>query len=407
MSTSVTLLIFPRQRLRRAQEEVGKLSDSVMRLYELDLSGLRWAECREGVVARLKGGASPEMLVRIPSAKLECTALMVSRSRESGWSFRLCWKGTVEDAFETGQTQQTPPGPVTPEQHAARLARRFPKLDREALLACLAREEDSDAPEEFLGILAPWARQLLALDQLAPAPAAPVPDLSSPEQNAPDRSEGQRPPEPEPGIETCLPFLTAVRALRRGWSFPLSLLYVLFPNRRPRPEEIPCGNWTARELEEVLSRFCRGELDRLELDFTLQGAGNYVRRLGKTVYQPVRATLELIREKGRCMCLFLDDQDSSLYRLIADKTPYMTVDSEDLEKTVFHGQTVEAYTVFPEPSPVAIPREAAFLLARLNRRDAALSATSRMGVWSHEGAITNTPADKERHQERRKLWCMG
>ena len=74
---ALNLLLFPRQRLKRVQLEVANLSDAVMKLYSLDLSGLRWAECREGVLARLPGGASPEMLVRIPSAKLECTALLV------------------------------------------------------------------------------------------------------------------------------------------------------------------------------------------------------------------------------------------------------------------------------------------------------------------------------------------
>ena len=50
---ALNLLIFPRQRLKRVQLEVANLSDAVMKLYSLDLSGLRWAECREGVLARL------------------------------------------------------------------------------------------------------------------------------------------------------------------------------------------------------------------------------------------------------------------------------------------------------------------------------------------------------------------
>lgn len=401
MRDFLNLLVFPRQRLRRVQTEVDNLSDAVMKLYAMDLSGIYWAECREGVVARFRGSASPEMLVRIPSAKLECTALMVYLQEGGGWGSRLCWKGTVEDAFEVG-TEAAHSDPVTPAQHTARLARRFSKADREALLACLTRE----TPETFLGVLVPWASELLDSDRLAPAAAVPVPDPSSPTQNAPDRSEGQRPPEQEPCIETCLPFLTGVRALRRGWAFPLSLLYTLFPGKRPRPEDIPCGGWTARELEEILARFYCGEMDRLELDFTLPGAGTYIRRLRKTVCQPVRATLELIREKGRCMCLFLDGQDSSVHYLIADREPYMTVDSEDLEETVFHGQTVKAYTVFPAPRPSAIPREVTCLLSRIDRKDDVLSPTKRMGVWSREGAITNTPADRERHQEQRRLWCL-
>ena len=397
MGPVLNLLIFPRQRLKRVQPEVDALSDAVMRLYDMDVSETLWTEQREGAFARLTGGASPDMLARIPSAKAECTALLVCRREEGGWGYRLCWKGTVEDAFESWTE-----GPVTLEQHAARMVRRFPKLDREALLACLAQETpEEDVLERFLAAAVPWACGLAASKQLVSVSAVSVPDRSSPQENAPDRSEGQRPPEREPGLEVCLPFLTGVRALRRPPVFPLSLF------QKRAAEEIPHQGWTVQELEEVLDRFYSGQLAWLELDFSLQGEGTFVRRLGKTVYQPVRATLELIREKKRCMCLFLDDQDSYLYRLIADRTPYMEEESDQLEQTAFLGQTVDRYTVFQEPRPAAIPREVSFLLSRLDRRDSALSPTLRMGVWSGEGTITNTAADRQRHQEVREIWRLN
>lgn len=396
----MTLLIFPRQRLRRVQEQVVDLSDSVMKLYSLDLSGLRWAECREGILARLTGGASPEMLVRIPSAKLECTALLVCLQEDGSWGYKLCWKGTVEDAFEL-------PDPAAPEQHAARLTRRFPKLDREALLACLTR----DPPEErdailtgFLHAVVPWAQELFTYGKLAPS--QPLPDPSSPNRNAPDPAVGQRPPTPAPSLDNCLPLLTGVRALRAGWSFPMSLLYLFFPKKRPRPEDIPFEGWTGQELEAILSRFCQGELAHLELNFALRGEETYIRRLKKTVYQSYAATLELIREKDRCVCLFLDDQDSCLYRLIANLYDYREVDSKDLVHTTFRGQDIEGYVVFENSQVQTIFEEARYLLARLDRRDDALSPIKRNGVWSTEGSITNTPADKERHQQRREIWQL-
>lgn len=382
MSTALELLIFPRQRLRRVQAEVEDLSDAVTRLYDMDLTQVRWAERREGVLAQISGGASPEMLVRIPSAKLECTALMVYLRTDGGWGYRLCWKGTVEDAFVTG-TEEVPSGPVTPEQHAARLARRFPKLDREALLACLSRTEGGrDVLEELLGILAPWAGELLTGGQLEPAAPPPRklrPDAAPPGRNAPDAAVQSG---PEPGPEACLPRLTSVRALRRPWSFPRSLLYLLFPKKRPAPEEIPHQDWTARELEHTLERFYRGELVRLELEFTLQGAGTYVRRLKKTVYQPFRLTLELIWEGDRAMCLLLDGQDCSIHRVIADRKPYMEEDIKQLEHTTFCGQDVERYVVFQRGDLEALRRETALLLSRLDHRDAVLSPTARMGAWS-------------------------
>ena len=117
-------------------------------------------------------------------------------------------------------------------------------------------------------------------------------------------------------------------------------------------------------------------------------------------------TLELIREKGRCVCLFLDGQDAGMYRLIADRNAYMETDSKDLAHTLFHGQDIQQYVVFEEPFPEAIPREVSFLLSRLDRRDSALSPTLRMGVWSGEGTITNTAADRQRHQEVREIWRL-
>ena len=106
------------------------------------------------------------------------------------------------------------------------------------------------------------------------------------------------------------------------------------------------------------------------------------------------------------MCLLLDDQESALHRLIADRDTYMTVDSKDLEKTTFHGQTVNQYVVFPQPCPAAIRPEVDYLLARLDRRDDVLSPTRRMGVWSGEVPMTNTEAAKRQHQENRQIWCF-
>ena len=124
------------------------------------------------------------------------------------------------------------------------------------------------------------------------------------------------------------------------------------------------------------------------------------------MYQTFRLTLELIREEGRCMCLLLDDQESGIYRLIADREVYMTVDTTELERTVFHGQRVEGYVVFPEPAPETVRRELPLLLARLDRRDDVLSPTRRMGVWSGEVPMTNTEAAKRQHQENRQIWCF-
>ena len=75
MSDSFTILIYPHQRLRHLQPAVDGLADAVMRLYGQDMSALRWAERREGTLARFEGGVCPEMAARIPSAKT-CAVLI-------------------------------------------------------------------------------------------------------------------------------------------------------------------------------------------------------------------------------------------------------------------------------------------------------------------------------------------
>lgn len=402
MSGFINILICPHQRRRHLQPAVDGVSDAVMRLYGLDLAGMGWAECREGVVTRFEGGSHPEMVPRIPSGKLDCTALLLYLQEGGGWGYLLCFKGSVEDSFEAvpGST----PDAGEAERHAARLVRRF-RVDREKLLPWLTGEaaEGAQLLEGFLGVLAPWAWEALASDRLSPAPAAPVPDLSSPEENAPDLEAGQRPPEREPGPETCLPFLTGGRVLRRGWPFPLSLLYLLLSKKRPAPETVSPEGWTLRELEGALDQFCAGKLARLELAFSLNGTGTYIRRLQKTVYHPFRLTLVLLRERRRYMCLLLDDQQPTVYYLVADRDTYRNVDIKDLKKALFHGQTVDEYTLFSRSGLDILRREVPFLLARLDRRDSALSATARMGVWSCQGLHFS----REQYQQFLDAWLLS
>ena len=423
MDRFLNVLICPHQRRKHVQAELERLTPGVMYMGRLDMSELplyrmEWAERREGVFVRWRRAILDTSVPRILSGRLNCPILLAYICDEAIWGYALFYKGSPVDQFRTvpGYLGDGFADDTTPERRAARLTRHFP-VEREDILEYLtpwSREEpEGGGPqgdcwqlEDFLNRLVPWAGGLLTSDQLTPTETAPAADPSSPQENAPDRMAGQLPPEPEPGPEACLPFLTGVRAQRRGWSFPLSLLYRLFPKKRPVPETVPHQGWTVRELGETLERFYSGELDRLELDFAVHGEGTYIRRLKKTMYQTFRLTLELIREEGRCMCLLLDDQKSGIYRLIADREVYMTVDTKELERTVFHGQRVEGYVVFPEPAPEAVRRELPLLLARLDRRDDVLSPTRRMGVWSGEVPMTNTEAAKRQHQENRKIWCL-
>lgn len=419
MDRFLNVLICPHQRQKRVQAELERLTPGVVYMGQLDMSQLplsqmEWAERREGVFVRWRRAILDASVPRILSGRLNCPVLLAYLCDGAVWGYILCYKGSQTDHFRSvpGYLQDGFADSTPPERRAAWLAQYFPAGKEEILPYLIPRtreEPDAGGPrgedrqlEDFLSALAPWTRGLLTSGQLTPTPAPPVPDRSSPEENTPDRAASGPPPEREPGPEACLPYLTSVRALGRGWPFPLSRLYALFPRRRPVPEELPHGDWGLPQLEAVLDRFCGGKLDRLELEFTLQGAGTYVRRLKKTVYQPCVLTLELIREKGRCMCLLLDGEERTFYKLIADRDPYMNVDVKDLNKTVFCGQTVEEYAVFTTPNLDPLRREVTLLLSRLERRDGVLSATTRMGVWSCEGLHFS----QEQHQQQRERWCI-
>ena len=68
------------------------------------------------------------MAARIPSGELDCAALLLYLREGGGWGYQLCFRGSVEDTFEAGGAPDATP----PEQHAARLVRRF-RADREEL----------------------------------------------------------------------------------------------------------------------------------------------------------------------------------------------------------------------------------------------------------------------------------
>lgn len=103
------------------------------------------------------------------------------------------------------------------------------------------------------------------------------------------------------------------------------------------------------------------------------------------------------------MCLLLDGQQPTLYYLVADRNTYMNVDIKDLEKTVFHGQTVDKYKVFSKKDSRLLRREVPLLLARLDRRDEVLSATARMEVWSCEGLHFS----QEQYQQFLDVWQLN
>ena len=113
MSGSFTILIYPHQRLRHLRPAVDGLADAVTRLYGQDMSALCWSECREGTLARFEGGVCPEMAARIPSAKLDCAALLLYLQEGGGWGYQLCFRGSVEDTFTAGEPPRRsgmPPG---------------------------------------------------------------------------------------------------------------------------------------------------------------------------------------------------------------------------------------------------------------------------------------------------------
>ena len=277
MSRFLNVLICPHQRRKHVQAELERLKPGVVYLGELDMSRLEvpemeWAERREGVFVRWRRSILDTSVPRILSGRLNCAVLLAYVRDDAMWGYVLCYKGSLTDQFQTvpDGLQDGFGDNASPEQRAARLAQYFP-AGREDIVGYLTPWTEAERAggglpahpgdrhprgdcwqlEDFLNNLVPWAYDMLTSRQLAPTKTAPVPDASSPKENAPDREGGQRPPEREPGPETCLPFLTGVKALCRAPSRPW--VYGLFPQKRPAPETIPWEGWTVRELEGTLA----------------------------------------------------------------------------------------------------------------------------------------------------------
>ena len=167
----------------------------------------------------------------------------------------------------------------------------------------------------------------------------------------------------------------------------------------PRVRTLPLPGDRA-ELDALLERFYAGELERLELEFSLPGEGTYVRRLKKTVYQPYALILELARRGGKTACLLMDDRNSSLEWLIYNQKAYFETDMRQLAPAAVAELETKEYLT--HPGPELLRRELPFLLGWLERHEEVCSPTARQGVWSRESYFGG-PALYRQRRDRLRL----
>lgn len=419
MGVFLNVLICPKQGRNAVQRVLDGLDPALMLQSQLDPAQFQWLEQERGTLLQLGDCLPYEQLPQAVSRGLDGTAMLCYIYDDDFWGYELYHRGEWVDTFWTVPDCFQPVDPRllrhSQEERARLLARHFQAEAaevREYLVPWTQADLDGDgelaypgdaSPRgdcwqlgDFLHRLGNWDMGELEADQ-EPEPdqeLEPDPPLGT---NGPD--PGNRifypvwtPPAPQPEprweelkIEKCLPQLTGVR---------------LRPSGGPEAAvDIPSLDGPA--LEGLLEDFYAGRLAQLELDFTLQGEGVYVKRLKKKVYQPFHLTLELLREGGRCLCVCFDDQKFYVYWLIADRGGYFDQECEEHEMTTLAGRRVEAYLV--HHGPQAIRQELPILLSHLHRREEVFNCISRMGVWRNEYHYR----DKKKHQQLREQWCLS
>ena len=199
----------------------------------------------------------------------------------------------------------------------------------------------------------------------------------------------------------CLPQLSRAVKLPVPTAGVLGFFQRLFRPERGRPVDVDVSALTPAGFSELLTQFYAGKLAHLELEFTLQGEGVYVKRLKKTVYQPYALTVELVHEKGRFVCVGLDGGTVSVYYLIADKDVYFHEECDEHTFTTLAGRELPAYLV--HETPAAIREELPFLFRNLERADNVFSCLARMGVWSCDSGVLSDPKVLE---AARRKWTV-
>jgi len=415
MATTLNYLILPHQRIRRVWAELERMSFG-----RPNLSELKWGDRREGVLLDLGGFPADESLPRILSGRLDCAVLEAYVCDNAWWGYYLCYRGSAMDSFRSVGGN---PG-ETAQRHSARLAQHFP-AGKEGLLEFLVPQTGENEPadptgdcrqlEDFLKVLAPWTRELLAPGALeetppaAPAAPSPAPGGGSAKEETTgkfDRTvQSNDPPKPEwdsSDAGRCLPLLGAVRVKQAPKKGILAFFARLLGRSAPaQVQELDPKALDGPGLEELLERFYSRKLEQLELEFAIPGETTYVKRLNKRVAGPAtRLSVELVQERGRFVCLCLDDKELYLYWLIADRNAYFDEESDQLPETVLAGRTVKCYLVHSDPARMR--RELAILLSNLGWHNGVFDCLGRMGVWSNEYHYRN----KQKHQEMREMWCL-
>ena len=415
MGVFLNVIVFPQQSRAAVQSALDRLAPSLVLQSQLDPAQFHWSQQERGTVLLLGDCCPYEQLPQELSRQLDGTAMLCYIYDDDFWGYELYDKGSWVDTFWTVPDYFQPVDPKllchAQEEHAQLLAQHFsvdPADIREYLVPWAREDLDGEGHlaypgdastrgdcwqlGDFLHRLGNWTDGVLAPD-LDPNGIPLPPECSNlPASNTvPDSVWTPPPPRPEPVWEEldlgkCLPFLSSVRLICAPGQ-PVQ-------ERGTQDLDTPA-------LEKLLERFYSGQLAQLELDFTLQGEGVYVKRLKKKVYQPSRLTLDLIQDGGRYLCVCFDDREFYVYWLIADQEVYLNQECDEHNMTSLSGRTIQEYLV--HRSPQAIRRELPILLSHLHRKEEVFSCLSRMGVWGNEYHYRN----QKKHQQLREVWCLS
>lgn len=424
MGVFLNLMIVPGRSRERVQAAFQQVDWRGEEQYHLTPDRFQWTEREQGTLVLLEDCHPYEGLPQALSRQMEHTAMLCYIYDDDFWGYDLYHRGEWIDTFWTVPDCFQPEDPRlslhSPRQRAELLGRYLSadpgavlnyltpwtreELDGEGLLAYpddAAARGDCWQLGDFLRRLGNWTEGVLD----PPVPGTPAEPPQNPgrksreeQSNRPDTTRPLEAAWEGTDISRCLPRLAVVRLVEA----PKKGLFALLQGRKaPRVEELDGAGLDGAALERLLERFYAGELAQLELDFTIQGKGVYVKRLKKMVSQPCRLTVELVQEAGRYVCVCFDDQALYVYWLIADREVYFHEDCKEHRTTTLAGRPIECYLVHSGPQRVR--EEVPLLLSNLGRQKEVFDCIARMGVWSNEYHYRN----KKKHQELRRQWCLG
>ncbi|MCH5344753.1 MAG: hypothetical protein J1E64_12005 [Acetatifactor sp.] len=153
---------------------------------------------------------------------------------------------------------------------------------------------------------------------------------------------------------------------------------------------------TSEKLARLIEDTLAGEYTRLVINFRFQGEGMYVKRLNKTVYNPIHSTLVLHHVDGKFACVFFAGGSKHCYALISDFHIYRTVEMDEIRQIPLGGAVLPEYVIHQNRD--LLDKALRYLFLDVEKIDDRLCSSQR---WSAENLFLH---GNNKYTEMRRKW---